>query len=80
MGRAMVLVVIYLAVVCCWVGVGLFIAMAPRRFGNLVNESYGLFPEVGPRDWGKALFLRLVGIGLLAFAARFIRKLLHIAF
>lgn len=63
-----------------WVGLGLFIMLAPRRFGNLVNESFGILPAVGPGDWGKKLFLRLVALGLLAFAARFlwgIRQLLR---
>ena len=77
MGRALVIVVLYLGIVCCCVGVGVFIAIAPRRFGNLLNENYGLFPEVGPHDWGKKLFLRLGGIGLVVFASRFIWRLLH---
>ena len=63
---------------CSWAGGGLFIVLAPRRFGNLVNESFGLSPSVGPRDWGKKLFLRLVGLLLLAFAARFLWVIHHI--
>jgi hypothetical protein len=55
-----------------WVGAGLFMVVAPARFGNLVNESFGIFPEVRVRDWGKKVLLRLVGLGLLAFAARFV--------
>lgn len=75
--RALGIVLAYLLMLCAWVGVGLFIILAPRRFGNLVNESFGLFPEVGPGDWGKKLFLRLVGLGLLAFAARFLWGIFH---
>ena len=69
--RALAFVVIYLAMLLAWLAAGLFVILAPRRFGNLINESFGLFPPVGAHDWGKKLFLRLVGLGLLAFAARF---------
>ena len=75
--RAFGIVMVYLLMLCAWVGVGMFSAIAPRRFGNLLNESFGLFPEVGPRDWGKKLLLRLAGLGLLAFAARFLWGILH---
>jgi hypothetical protein len=70
--RALAAVFFYFLMLAAWVGVGLFIVIAPRRFGNLVNEDFGLFPEVRAGDWGKRLFLRLVGLGLLAFAARFV--------
>jgi hypothetical protein len=70
--RALGAVLVYFVMLGAWVGVGLFIVIAPARFGNLVNESFGLFPEVRAGDWGKKLFLRLVGFGLLAFAMRFI--------
>ncbi len=69
--RALGVVLVYLVMLGAWVAVGLFLVIAPARFGNLVNESFGIFPEVRERDWGKKLFLRLVGLGLLAFAARF---------
>ena len=70
--RAFGIVLVYCFMLAAWVAAGLFITIAPRRFGNLVNESFSLFPHVDKRDWGKKLFLRMVGIGLLAFAARFI--------
>jgi len=70
--RAFGAVLVYFVMLGAWVAVGLFIVIAPRRFGNLVNESFGLFPTVGAGDWGKKLFLRLIGMGLLAFAARFV--------
>jgi hypothetical protein len=54
-----------------WTGVGLFMVAAPARFGNLVNESFGFFPQVRDGDWGKKLILRLVGLGFLGFAVRF---------
>ena len=70
--RALGAVLVYFVMLGAWVAVGLFMVIAPARFGNLLNESFGLFPEVHARDWGKKLFLRLVGLGLLAFAARFV--------
>src|ERR1039458_283645 len=71
--RALGIVLVYFVMLGAWVAVGLFIVIAPARFGNLVNESFGLFPEVRARDWGKKLFLRLGGLGLLGFAARLVR-------
>ncbi|HVP47661.1 MAG TPA: hypothetical protein VMT32_13800 [Bryobacteraceae bacterium] len=70
--RALALLLVYCAMLGAWLVAGLFMTIAPRRFGNLVNESFSLFPAVGVHDWGKKLFVRLVGLGLLAFAARFI--------
>jgi hypothetical protein len=56
-------------------GIGLFMLISPVRFGNLVNESFGLFPQVAPQDWGKKLFLRFLGVALLAFAVRFVLRI-----
>jgi hypothetical protein len=70
--RALGAVLIYFVMLGAWVGVGLFMVIAPVRFGNLVNENFGLFPEVRAGDWGKKVLLRLAGLGLLAFAARFV--------
>jgi hypothetical protein len=50
---------------------------APARFGNLVHDSVMLFPKVRRGDWGKKLIVRLLGIGLLAFAVRFVLLLLR---
>ena len=61
-----------------WVGVVLFMILAPRRFGNLVHESFMIFPAVGPRDWGKQLFLRGAGVGLLGFAAHLAPSMLEL--
>jgi hypothetical protein len=54
-----------------WTVVGIFMLVAPARFGNAIHESFGLFPAVGPRDAGKKLLVRLAGMALLGFAARF---------
>ena len=62
---------IYIVMFLGWSGVGLFMLLAPARFGNFLHHSVGAFPPVQNSDWGKKLFLRLVGAGLLAFAARF---------
>jgi hypothetical protein len=54
-----------------WIGVGLFMLLAPARFGNLIHDSFGLYPEVRGNDWGRKLILRILGVGLLGFAAYF---------
>ena len=63
--------------ILAWTGAGLFMLVAPVRFGNLVHDNLQLFPEVNPGDWGKKLILRLLGIGLLAFAVRLIVRIVH---
>jgi hypothetical protein len=75
MSRLLGVVFVYVAMILAWSGVGLFMLIAPARFGNLVHESLQLFPEVNPGDWGKKLFLRLAGIGLLVFAIRLILRI-----
>jgi hypothetical protein len=77
MSRLLGIVFIYVAMVLACTGVGLFMIVAPLRFGNLICESFQLFPEVRPGDWGKKLFLRLLGVGLLAFAVRFILRIIQ---
>jgi hypothetical protein len=62
---------IYVVMFLAWTGVGLFMLLAPGRFGNFLHLNVGVFPEVQKADWGKKLFVRLVGAGLLAFAAHF---------
>ena len=77
MSRLLGVVFIYGAMILAWTSVGLFMVIAPVRFGNLVHDSLQLLPEVGPRDWGKKLALRLAGIGLLAFAIRLVVRVAH---
>jgi hypothetical protein len=62
---------IYAVMFLGWTGVGLFLLLAPGRFGNFVHHNVGVFPEVQKSDWGKKLFVRLLGAGLLAFAVHF---------
>ena len=71
MSRLLGVVFIYGAMMLAWTGVGLFMLLAPGRFGNFLHLNVGVFPEVQKADWGKKLFLRLVGAGLLAFAVHF---------
>jgi hypothetical protein len=77
MSRLLGVVLIYAAMMLAWTSVGLFMLLAPVRFGNLVHDSLLLFPEVNSGDWGKKLFLRLLGIGLLAFAVRLLIRIAH---
>ena len=77
MSRFIGIVFIYAAVVLACSGVGLFMVIAPARFGNLIYENFQVFPQVRPGDWGKKLFLRLLGAGLVAFAVRFISRIVE---
>ena len=77
MNRLLGIAVLYLAMMLGWIGVGLFMLFAPGRFGNLVHDSVMLFPEVKRGDWGKKLIVRVLGIGLLVFAGRFVLLLLR---
>jgi hypothetical protein len=78
MSRFFGIVIIYAVMVLSCGGVGLFMLVAPARMGNLIYESFQLFPQVRPGDRGKKLFLRLVGIGLVAFAVRFILRMFQL--
>jgi hypothetical protein len=71
MSRLLGVIAVYAVMFLAWTGAGLFMLLAPARFGNLVHDSFGLYPEVHRADWGKKLILRLIGIGLLGFATHF---------
>ena len=71
MSRLLGIVGIYVLMFFAWTAAGLFMLLAPVRFGNLVHDSFGLYPQVRGGDWGKKLILRLLGLGLLGFAANF---------
>ena len=66
-------ILIYIVMFLGWTCVGLFMLLAPGRFGNLLHHNVGIFPEVQKADWGRKLFVRLVGAGFLAFAVHFAR-------
>jgi len=71
MSRLLGVVLLYALMFLGWTGIGLFMLLAPMRFGNLVHDSFGLFPPVVSRDWRKKTVLRLGGVALLGFAAHF---------
>ena len=77
MSRVLGVVFLYIAMMAGWIGVGLFMLPAPARFANLVDDSLMLFPEVKWGDWGKKAFVRFIGIGLFAFASRFVPILIR---
>jgi hypothetical protein len=79
MSRLIGIVAIYLLMLLGWIAIGAFLVIAPARVGNLMNDSFGLFPRVGPHDWGKKSFLRIAGLGFLAFAIRFLMRILELA-
>jgi hypothetical protein len=71
MSRVLGIVVFYAAMLFAWTAAGLFMLFAPMRCGNLIHDSFGLYPQVRRTDWGKKLILRVAGIALLGFAAHF---------
>jgi hypothetical protein len=79
MSRLLGIVLVYSLMFLGWSGVGLFMVVSPARFGNLVHESFGFFPNVKDGDWGKKLILRIAGVGLLGFAARFAMGIIKLA-
>ena len=54
-----------------WIGVGLFLLLAPVRFGKVFHDSFGLLPEMSRNDHGKKTILRLIGLAFVAFAVHF---------
>jgi hypothetical protein len=71
MSRFLGIAGVYVAMFFAWTAAGLFMLLAPVRFGNLIHDSFGLYSQVRSGDWGKKVILRLLGLGLLGFAANF---------
>jgi hypothetical protein len=71
LSRLLGIIALYLLMFAGWAGVGLLLLCAPARAANLIHNSFGLLPEVAQHHRGKKLVLRLIGVGLLAFAGRF---------
>ena len=71
MSRLLGIAALYALMFLAWSAAGAFLLFAPVRAGNLIHDSFGLFPAVRKKDWGRQLLLRLTGAGLIAFAARF---------
>ena len=59
MSRVPGIVAIYAVMVIACGGVGLFMLIAPARFGNLVYESFMLFPQVRPGIGARSCFCAL---------------------
>lgn len=79
MSRLLGIGLLYLIMLLAWTGVGVFFLIAPGRVGNLLHDNLNLFPQVSRGDWGKKLFLRAIGLGLLAFAIRIVLRLVDTA-
>jgi hypothetical protein len=62
---------IYALMFLAWTGAGLFLLFSPQRAGNLIHDSFGLYPQVRRSDRGRKIVLQFAGLGLLAFAAGF---------
>ena len=68
--RLLVFGILYLAMFLGWVGVGLFMLLAPTRFINFVHDNVGGLAESRPRV-ATAVLVRVIGAGFIAFAIRF---------
>jgi len=71
MSRLIGILALYVLMFPAWLGVGLFLLLAPVRFGNIFHDSFGLLPQMSRNDHGKKMILRLIGVAVLAFAIRF---------
>jgi hypothetical protein len=71
MSRLLGIVALYVLMFLAWTGAGLFLLLTPTRAGNLIHDSFGLFPQVRRNDRGRKIVLQVVGLGLLGFAAHF---------
>jgi hypothetical protein len=69
-GRLLVFGFFYAAMFLGWIGVGLYMLLAPASFVNFVRDNIALWGHGGPRSAGKFV-VRLIGAGLVAFAVRF---------
>lgn len=70
---------IYVLMFLAWTGAGLFLLFSPQRAGNLIHDSFGLYPQVRRPDLGRKIVLQLAGPGLLAFAAGFAVRVVSLA-
>jgi hypothetical protein len=70
MSRILGILAVYVLMFLAWVAAGLLMLFAPSRFGNLIHDSFGLYPEVRHKDWGKKLILRFLELD--SWVSRFI--------
>ncbi len=68
----MKLVAPYVVLFLSWTSAGLYMLVAPVRFGNLLHERFEFFPEVRQSDHAWKLTVRLLGAATLVFASHLI--------
>jgi hypothetical protein len=71
--RLLVFALLYAAMFLGWLGVGLFMLLAPARFIQFVSEHVALGDD--RQRAGSKLLVRVAGAGLVAFAVRFALRL-----
>jgi len=68
--RLFVFGILYAAMFLGWIGVGLFMLLAPARFIKVVRDNVAVLPEARERV-GTGFIVRIIGAGFVAFAIRF---------
>jgi hypothetical protein len=53
---------IYVLMFLAWTGAGLFLLLSPLRAGNLIHDSFGLYPQVRRADHGRKIVVQLAGL------------------
>ena len=77
--RLLVIGFLYAAMFLSWIGVGLFMLLAPRGFIKFVRDNVATLAGNERRASRTTLLLvRFVGIGLVAFAIRFALKIVQL--
>ena len=67
-------ILLYVVLPVAWLSLGAFMLLAPVRFAYFIHENFVLLPQIGQRDAGWKLVIRLGGAALFAFAVRFVWK------
>jgi hypothetical protein len=71
-------IVLYLVLPIIWLALGAVMMFTPVRFAHFIHENFVLLPEIGQRDSGWKLLIRVAGAALFAFAVRFVWKALQV--
>jgi hypothetical protein len=71
-------ILLYLVLPIIWLSLGTFMLLAPVRFAYFIHENFFLLPQIGQRDTGWKLLIRVAGAALFAFAVRFVWKALQL--
>lgn len=67
-------ILLYIVLPIIWLSLGTVMMCRPVRFAHFIHENFVLLPQIGPRDKGWKLLIRVVGASLFAFAVRFVWK------